>query len=274
MLSKSQLIVILGAFLVIVLLFIAPRTKRLGISESSAQQTTHEHSGNSNLLETYCDSIIKNLSLAFKPSFERYMAIEGISRFDSLIEFWKSQKQPVLAARSQADKAEKTQLAKDWAFCGKLFYIGSGFSSLMMKNTLMGKAIDAFTLASEKEPANLEYKTSLGVCYVEGGSDPMKGIGIMREVLTADSNYVEAHFRLGLFAIQSQQLDKAISRFNKVIKLNPNFIEAYLYLGEIYAEQGNKNEAITILEKAKSISNDALVIEQIEKYIENLKTKL
>lgn len=272
MLSKSQLIVILGALLIIVLLFIAPRTKRSGISESNAPQ--HEHSGNSNLLETYCDSIIKNLSTAFKPSFERYLAIEGNSRFDSLIEFWKSQKQPILAARYQAEKAAKTQAAKDWAYCGKLFYIGSGFSTLLMKGTLMQNAIEAFESATKKEPNNLEYKTALGVCYVEGGMDPMKGIGIMREVLVADSNYVEAHFRLGLFAIQSQQLDKAISRFNKVIKLKPDFIEAYLYLGEVYAEQGKKNEAISTLEKAKKISNDALVIEQIENYIENLKTKL
>lgn len=276
MLSKSQLYVILGAFLLIVLLYIAP--KQLSKEETTVpvpNEEGHVHSApDLNLIE---DSVANSLR---GEDSQRYNALKKAIEnsqnevsFDSIITFWKNKQQPLMAGKYAYQLAEKTNSAKNWAEAGKHYYIASNFSPAELKNTLLEKTIVCYTKANELEPTNLAYKTSLGVCYVEGTSDPMKGITLLREVLQTDSTYVEAHVKLGLFAVKSQQFEKAIERFEKVIKLKPDYLEAYLYLGETFASVNKNKEAIEILEKFKKLSTDGLINAEVDKFINELKNK-
>jgi len=82
------------------------------------------------------------------------------------------------------------------------------------------------------------------------GPNPMQGIMMLREIVAKDTNNVEAHYWLGVFAVQSGQYDKAIPRFERVLRLEPDYINAYMDLGAVYKELGEKEKALTLFESA------------------------
>ena len=142
---------------------------------------------------------------------------------------------------------------------------------------MIEEAVQSFEKVLEMNPSNLKAKTALGVCYVEGaaqlGEMPMKGIGLLMEVLEEDSTNIDALINLGYFSIQSTQYDKALERFNRVLEIDPENAEAFLYLTDLYVQMGEIEKGISYLEKYKSFQKDPLVIEQVEAYIEELKIK-
>lgn len=123
------------------------------------------------------------------------------------------------------------------------------------------------------EPENAEAKIMLASCYVEGSSDPMKGVSMLREIEKTDSNNVTLQLNFAFFSVKSQQWDKAIRRFEKVLEIDSTYIEAYLHLADAYEQQGKKEKTIEVLEKYKSKTDDVLARQEIEKYIEQLKIK-
>ena len=94
------------------------------------------------------------------------------------------------------------------------------------------------------------------------GPNPMAGITMLRDMVAQDSNNVDAHYQLGVFAVKSGQLDRAIQRFNKVIALEPNYLGAYIDLGGVYQSMNQMDVALNYYEKAAqldSTSNYALL---------------
>lgn len=94
------------------------------------------------------------------------------------------------------------------------------------------------------------------------GPNPMAGITMLRDMVAQDSNNVDAHYQLGVFAVKSGQLDRAIQRFNKVIALEPNYLGAYIDLGGVYQSMNQMDVALEYYEKAAlldSTSNYALL---------------
>ena len=118
---------------------------------------------------------------------------------------------------------------------------------------------------------SIDEKIQQAASLVYEGKEPMKGIMMLREVLEQDSLNTKAHYHLGVFSVQSGQLDKAIMRFNKVLALDSTYFDAMYYLGHVYATQGQKELALKQFEKFKSVVNDKALKEQAEKYISELK---
>ncbi len=137
------------------------------------------------------------------------------------------------------------------------------------------KAIEGFTKVMSIDPANLEAKANLGVCYVEGsqvlGTAPMKGVGLLKEVIEKDPKNITALINLGYFAIQSGQYDKAIERFNQVLIIKPEYLDAYIYLADTYQRMGKKDEAIKVLETLKSKNKNPEVEANVNEFIRELK---
>ena len=138
------------------------------------------------------------------------------------------------------------------------------------------KAIACFKTVLDKDSTNLEAKANLGVCYVEGaqtlGTAPMKGVKLLLDVVEKDPKNITALVNLGYFSIQSGQLDKAIERFNQILKINPNYLEAYIYLADAYQRQGKKEVAVNTLEILKSKNKDPELESNIDQYIQDLKS--
>jgi len=100
----------------------------------------------------------------------------------------------------------------------------------------------------------------------------MKGITMLREIEKTDSNNVKLQMNFALFSVRSQQWDKAITRFNKVLKIDSTYIEAYLHLADAYEQQGNKPKTIDMLEKYVANTNDVTSRQEVKKYIQQLKS--
>jgi Tfp pilus assembly protein PilF len=96
-------------------------------------------------------------------------------------------------------------------------------------------------------------------------------LALLREVEKTDSNNVKLQLTFAFFSVKSQQWDKAIKRFDKVLEIDPLYIEAYLHLADAYEQQGQTNKTIEMLEKYASLTEDAMAKQEVLKYIEQLK---
>ena len=148
-----------------------------------------------------------------------------------------------------------------------------------MQPAFVLNAITAFKNAVKLKPDNLDAKSGLGVAYVnqtslgtadaDGGS-PMQGIMLLLDVVKKDPENRNANLNLGLFAMKSGQFDKAVKRFQTMIKQKPE-VEPYFYLAESYKQLGQKKEAIDAYQKCKEMIPDPIIGQKIDQYIKELK---
>lgn len=269
--TLSQILVAAGFLCILIaLLFANKKSSKKPETAQKSENHQHNHFDFWVLSDSINASLDKNVQVFVKE--QSVLAQNGnLTSIDTLVKIYGLNKHPILASLWKEKRAEKTNSSKDWAETGTRFYVSSQFYP-NYRNDLMDKAIHSLEKALEIEPANIDAKIKLGVCFVESTQEPMKGITLLREVLQVDSNNIDAHLNLGLFAIQSGQYDKAIERFNKILLINPEYIEAYIYLGQTFANKGDKKKAIEILEKYKRLNKDELINEQVNKYINELKT--
>jgi tetratricopeptide (TPR) repeat protein len=264
--KSIQIAVIFGALILTVLLYIANKQGKPIKREMPKAETASIID-----LASYSDSVINSLDQKQQLLVKTLkQSADQPKSFDSIAS--------TLLTRSVSAAAfyyEKSAFAKPsilaWKKAGMLYYKATRFDRPYLKPTLYNKAIDCYKKAVELDQNDLEAATMLGTCYVEGSNQPMNGITLLRNVVSKDSTYIDAQVQLGMFAIQSNQLDKAIERFNKILRIKPDYIQAYIYLGQIYADMGKKEQAIEMLELYMKKSNDNTINQQVEQFINELK---
>ena len=266
--SKVQLTVIIGAFLLFVVLLFSnttPPPKKQVVESILASSIDREKIINESKTQLNAENkkVLAGLEKNIQSGNKTYS--------DSVLKFWDKLNKPVVAAFYAEEKAQKNSAFETWFDAGNRYYAGTKFTAEQERPALFQKAIDCYMKAVEAAPKNLDAKTALGVCYVEGTSDPMKGITLLREVVAADSNNINANVNLGLFAIKSGQTEKAIQRFKKILTIAPNYIEAYLYLADCYEKSGDKANAIKNLENYQNLVTDTAIKSEVQNYINNLK---
>jgi tetratricopeptide (TPR) repeat protein len=202
---------------------------------------------------------------------ESEKGVAGVPALDSLVKFWDASKRPDIAAFYTGKIAAIKNTKEAWDKAGKRFYFAVRFVKPEGHGELYSNAMECFSKALAFDPDDLEIKTSLAACYVEGSPDPMKGITMLREVVEADSVNVNALWQLGLFSMKSGQFDKAVARFEKIAEIDPRNLEVYLYIAEAYEKSGDKQNTIKSLEKYVSLTDDAVVKTEVQGYIDNLK---
>lgn len=238
--SKAQLAAILGAIALLVLLLFAHKT---GTPDSTKKLQTAEHTGFSML--TYIDSVKKTLDKNALSAIQQQESISNsTAAFDSLSRIWTSLNQQAIGSWYLLQSAGISNTAQSWNNAGSALYKSARFAQEASRHFFMDQAIEAFNKALKIDSTLLETKVNLGICYVEGGHEPMKGIQLLREVVAKDSNNLNAQLNLGLFAVQSGQYEKAIDRFNKLLRINPQYSEAYLYLGQTYSNMEKRRKQL------------------------------
>jgi tetratricopeptide (TPR) repeat protein len=191
---------------------------------------------------------------------------------DSIIAYYDLIRKPIGSSYYAQKRAEKSNTSEHWAEAGQRFFLNAKYmGSPVQKTVWFAEARTCFEKALELDPENLEVKVDLGVCLIEGssflGTPPMEGIGILKSVEQKDPTNIKVLINLGYFAIKSGQYDKAEERFNQVIEIDPKYAEAYLYLADLHEKQKKYPEAISDLEKFKSLLEDPTKAVEVDEYI-------
>lgn len=266
--SKAQLtLLIIGVVVFIVLLFANTKVPSKPATAESTVSTSD--------IEISITEARASLSPVELASIEKLEGVAGKDGnkqlFDSLAKTAYSFKKPELAAWYYEQSAIKNSSSENWFTAGNGYYIAARFVSEKARPVFYAKAIDCLESSLKADSTNLKTKTTLGAAYVEGTSNPMKGIMMLKDVVATDSNNIEAHLNLALFSEKSGQFDKAISRFQKVLNIDPSYLEAYLHMADAYEQMGNKPEAIKSLEKYVSKVDDVAIKTEVQNYINKLK---
>jgi len=136
---------------------------------------------------------------------------------------------------------------------------------------MVKETITCYEKALELNPENTDAKISMAVAYLEGQTEPMKGVMLLREITDQDPDNITANLILGKYGIVSGQFDKAVQRLQKVLSVDSLNVDACLYLARAYEGMGDKAKAIETLERCKSLVNDSGFSNEISSYIERLR---
>ena len=129
------------------------------------------------------------------------------------------------------------------------------------------------TKAAEVSPLRVKLDEAIALV---NGTQPMQGIMILRQLAEEHPEEAEVHWHLGLFSLQSGQVDKAVGRFRQVVELDTEakFPEAWSMLGQSYAMMDSTAAAITAFETYRERTTDAEALQATERALEGLRNKL
>ncbi len=281
--KRSQILLVAGAVVVVVLLFVFGKVsapKSSGAAASMEQQTGAPPA------VQFKDILQKARKQLNPEQNQRIIALENaITRGDvkdqqlhvyhQLAKFWKDSAhvfEPYAYYTAQAAKLENSE--KSLTFAAQLFVDNLlTENNPAMQHWLAENAKDLLDRALVINPNNDSSKIGLGACYMFGNisDNPMQGILPVREIAQKDSNNLYAQMVLGLGGKKSGQLDKAIERFQFIVRKDPHNLEAIFQLAETYDMQGDKAHAIQWYETAKRMINNDAIKKEIDKRINELK---
>lgn len=178
----------------------------------------------------------------------------------------------LIAANYLQNIATKLGDERSWFNAGFKFYdFAATTSDTSAQVYASKKAISAFEKVVSINEHNLEAKNAMAICFVQNDLDVMRGVQLLKDVISRDSNNVQANYTLGMLSRRSGQWDKARIRFEKLTQLEPLNSEAYFYLGESYTSLNMKKEAIVAYETSMNLISDNESKREIKKLIDNLK---
>ncbi len=275
--SKLRIGLIAGAVVLVAAIFLLPKTspkdqpeKKEEVKAENAISFSFEDFISSSKTKIGWDS--GNKVSVWEDSIKKNIA--SSTSYDSIAKAWDEAKVPGISAWYFEQKAVKTGNEKDWLNAAYRYFDAFKIGKDSLEAAYFtDKAVKTYSKVIELNPDNLDAKTDLGVLYAEGTMEPMKGIMLLREVITADPKHENAQLNLGFLSMKSGQFDKAIERFAKVLEINPARIDMYVYMGEAYVRTGNKEKAIENLKLFKNLSNDQAMIKDVDDYIASLQAK-
>ncbi len=173
---------------------------------------------------------------------------EKLHLYHQAAAFWKDTgrvPEPYLWYNAEAARLENSE--KKLTFAAHLFLNNlRGEPSHVMKEWKALQSKDLFERSLKLNPQNDSAQIGLGATYLFGeiSSNPMEGLTKIRAVAERDSTNVYAQMTLGEASVLSGQLDKAIDRFERVVRIQPRNWEAMLALGDVNERMGNRKKAI------------------------------
>ena len=161
---------------------------------------------------------------------------------------------------------------KTLTFAGQLFLqLMQDERSVAMHAWEAKEAVSNLEAAQTIQPDSESTKLALATAYIEGTGEPMRGVQILRDITSKKPDDIPANMLLGRMSIQSGQNDKAVMRFETILKVEPNNTEAIYFLAEAYEGLGNKQKAIELLNKCKELVNKPEFSKEIDQHINSLK---
>lgn len=274
--ATLRMLLIAGTILLSVAIFFAPgqlNRKSEGPAEKSTGGTAEGFNPEA-LLRSAVGSLdtTQAANLRFLEDALKRNGAKDTASLDGLGRFWDRNGIPAAAAiwferKAEIVKSEQSYLDAAYRYFDAFRMV----NDTTVRAEMVSRSIANYEAVLRINPKNLNAKTDLGACYADGTNEPMKGIMLLREVVTENPEHEMAQFNLGMLSVKSGQLDKAVERFNKVLEINPGRVEVNFYLGQVYLQKGDTAKAITTLEAF--IRKAPYDVSDVIKMVEELKKK-
>jgi len=192
--------------------------------------------------------------------------------FSDLAAIWQSHKQLPVAAYYYAVAGKLENSEKKLNFAGQLFLdLMHESQSAPVQVWEAQQAVACLKKSLELNPQNDTAKMALAAGYIEGTGETMQGVQLLLGITREKPDNIPANLMLGRLSIQSGQFDKAVQRFETVLKTDPGNTEALYFLAEAYKGKGDKEKAIELFEKCKKLVNKPDFSRDIDQYIKSFK---
>lgn len=179
---------------------------------------------------------------------------------------------PAVAAHYLALEGKLEKSSKTLTFAGQIFLeLMQNEKSPSVQLWESAEAIASLEQSQAIDPTNEDTKLALATGYIEGTGEPMKGVMILRGIVAEQPEDIPANMLLGRMSIRSGQYDKAVGRFETVLKKEPENSEAIYFMAQAYEGLGNKEKTIELLEKCKQMVNKPEFSREIDRKINSLK---
>ena len=267
---KTRIILILVSCALVVVLFMLPKVvvendqTDVGATADTTSKQSDVHAATPpkiavsirNLRNQYSANSTNEKNAIFADSLANLYSLAG--QFDSAAWF--------------AEKAsEFFNNTESWIKAGDQYYQAFNFALEAGKQTqYAARAQSYYNKVLAKTPDNLDVKTKLAMTHLTE-ANPMKAIGMLREVLVQDPKNELALYNMGMLSIQSGQYDRAIERLQQLVEINPGNTQAQLLLGIAYMNAGQRNKAKEQFNKVKLLDSDPSVQATVDSYLKDLK---
>jgi len=179
---------------------------------------------------------------------------------------------PVMAYYTgKSAKLENSQ--KKLTFAAQIFLqLMEGEQNPSVQNWEAREAVSCLEQSIKLAPDDEDTKLALAAGYIEGTGEPMRGVQILLGITREKPGDIPANMLLGRMSVQSGQFDKAVGRFETILKQEPENKEAIFFLIQAYEGKGDKTKAIEQLQKLKQLVTDnPAFTKELEQHINSLK---
>ncbi|MBR06950.1 MAG: hypothetical protein CMP48_04615, partial [Rickettsiales bacterium] len=243
--NRQQIILTVGALLVVILLYQLPRV--VVENETTVEVETHDFSISDTDQATFT-ALRQQLkeSSDTKKSINFADSLAKLSLKYQLIDSAASYARMILTLDGSREAVAKASMIYYQAF--------QATTDAEQSKELALEAKAGFEALLVEDPQNNFLKNKLAMTLMTT-DNPMSGVQILREVLASDPENREAILNLGLLAIRSRQFDRAEERFINLLELDSTDYEALFYYGVSLSEGGKSEEAKAVFEKLVSTSD-------------------
>jgi len=205
-------------------------------------------------------------------AYQKAKGEDKVAQAKVLAQKWDDLEQAIPSALYLEDAANGQSSLQNWVKAGDRFLKAfDNTQDSVAKPVMLQKASAAYTKAIEIDSTDLDAKTGMGITMVNGGGAPMAGITILLDVVKEDPKNFKANMNLGMFAIKSGQFDKAIIRFEEIVKNIKATPDAYFYLATAYENLGKNKEAVDAYLQSKKLAANPTLSSFIDKKVAELK---
>jgi tetratricopeptide (TPR) repeat protein len=159
---------------------------------------------------------------------------------------WYQNGQYALAGHYAEQIALLNNSGDSWGIAGTTYAIGiKGSTSEKEQRYCRDKAVEALESAISIDPDKIDHQLNRAIVLAEhpDSDNPMKGILILIELNKKFPENVPVMNNLAKFALQTNQLDKAIGRLTTALALDPDNKTTICLLAEAYEKVGDMTQS-------------------------------